>query len=310
MIALSAASLILISLFAVAQDFWTILAIALFSSAAYAGLFPLIENLTLMSAQARKFDYGHIRLWGSLSFIICATVGGGIIARSDGAWVILAMISGGMALLLAASFALPEARISHEPGRAKGRLTDLLKGRAFLIFLAASACVQVSHMIYYGFSALHWRKAGLGEGLIGALWAEGVIVEVILFTFANRILRHASPARLIFIGGVAGLIRWGTLGVTTWLPALIIVQALHALTFAAAHLGAMHYLLRETPPDLSGRAQGAYSSVVMGIGTGLGMLASGTLYQTLEGGAFLVMAALSVLGAILALGIERHAKAR
>jgi PPP family 3-phenylpropionic acid transporter len=305
MIALSAASVVLISLFALAHDFWTILAISLFSSAAYAGLFPLIENLTLMSAQARKFDYGHIRLWGSLSFIFCATLGGGIIAQADGAWVIQAMLACGMATLFAASFLLPEATIRLEAGTQRGSFRDLLRGRGFLLFLAAAAAVQVSHTIYYGFSALHWRKAGIGEGVIGALWAEGVIVEVILFIFANRILRHLSPARLIFIGGAAGLIRWTAIGLTSWLPALLLVQALHALTFAAAHLGAMHYLLRETPPELSGRAQGLYSSAVMGVGTGLGMLVSGTLYQSLEGGAFLVMAALSTLGAALALGIDR-----
>jgi PPP family 3-phenylpropionic acid transporter len=41
-----------------------------------------------------------------------------------------------------------------------------------------------SHAFYYAFGTLHWQAQGLGAGLIGALWATGVVAEIALFSGA------------------------------------------------------------------------------------------------------------------------------
>ena len=84
------------------------------------------------------------------------------------------------------------------------------------------------------------------------------------------------------------------------LPALIGAQALHALTSGAAHLGAIHFIARAVPPGLSATAQSLYAAVVMGLGTGLILFASGWLYAAYAGAAYYPMAASALLGAILA----------
>jgi PPP family 3-phenylpropionic acid transporter len=161
-------------------------------------------------------------------------------------------------------------------------------------------------MIYYGFATLHWRAAGLSGAVIGGLWAEGVIAEVVLFACGATLVARFGPNLLLATAGIAGMIRWTVLGLTTdpWL--LASVQALHAFTFGANHLGAMHFITRAAPPGLSARAQGIYSSVSMGVIPGLAMLVSGRLYQTLGGGAFLAMSALSALGFAMSLRLLRE----
>ena len=79
------------------------------------------------------------------------------------------------------------------------------------------------------------------------------------------------------------------------------LQLLHGLTFGAAHLAAMYYLMREVPPGLAATAQGLYGAVAWGAAFGLTMLAAGALYGAYGGGAFFVMAGMCFAGMVFAL---------
>jgi PPP family 3-phenylpropionic acid transporter len=78
---------------------------------------------------------------------------------------------------------------------------------------------------------------------------------------------------------------------TTAVTALVLVQPLHGLTFAALHLACMRVIPAITPAGLAATAQAMYA---LGAGTAIAVLilASGTLYARLGGQAFLVMALL------------------
>lgn len=301
---LAAAALAAAGLYALADGFWPILAVTVLFGGAFAAMMPVGENLTMLNAHARGLDYGRIRLWGSLSFIAASVLGGMVVARAP-ADAILAMLLAGVAATLAATLALPDAATPPAKGR-RARAGWFYRQPLFLLFLGASALIQTSHMVYYGFGTLHWQAAGHGGGVIGALWAEGVIAEVILFAFGTRVLARFGPVRLIALAGAAGLVRWTVLAATTALPALAAANWLHALTFGATHLGAMHFITRAAPAEVSARAQALYSAVTMGLAPGLAMLASGRLYEAFGGGAFLVTAALAGLGGALALALLRR----
>ena len=163
--------------------------------------------------------------------------------------------------------------------------------------------------MYYAFGTLHWRAVGYSDAVIGWLWAEGVIAEIILFAFGGALVRRLGPARLIVLAGMAGIVRWSATGLSDALPVLVMVQALHAFTFGAAHLGAIYFIARTVPPALSATAQSLYSAAVMGLGLGLAILASGSLYAAFGGKAYFAMAALGALGSVLAVILARRLKA-
>ncbi len=79
---------------------------------------------------------------------------------------------------------------------------------------------------YYGFSALHWQAAGLSEATIGWLWAEGVAVEVLLFALSGAVMARASPAALLMLAALAGMLRWTVLASSTDLiPTVLIIDS-------------------------------------------------------------------------------------
>jgi MFS transporter, PPP family, 3-phenylpropionic acid transporter len=171
--------------------------------------------------------------------------------------------------------------------------------------------LQASHQVYYGFGTLYWRSLGFSDAVIGALWAEGVVAEIVLFWLGSRLLARLGPLGLMIAGGAAGIVRWGLMGLVPGLWPAFALQLLHALTFGATHLGVMNHLSRTVPPGASASAQALYSGASSGIGSGLVMLGAGALYAAFGGRAYLFMTLLSAIGVLGALrlaksGPQRH----
>ncbi len=307
MIAFAAGALAGFALFAVAGGFWSILAVSILFSVFWSAIMPLGESLTMLTARARGLDYGRVRLWGSLSFIGAAVAAGRILAGQPED-IVFWLLIGGIGLTLAACTGLPDTRTAPAEA-ARLPIGLVLRNRTFLLFLASVALIQGSHSVYYAFGTLHWRAVGYSDDLIGWLWAEGVIAEIVLFAFGGALVRRLGPANLIILGGLAGIVRWCATGLSDALPVLVAVQALHAFTFGATHLGAIHFVARTVPPALSATAQGLYSAAVMGLGLGLAILASGSLYAAFGGRAYFAMAVLGALGSVLAVVLARRWKA-
>ena len=110
-----------------------------------------------------------------------------------------------------------------------------------------------------------------------------------------------QQSKMILMGGLAATVRWAMTGEADGLPLLVVLQALHAFTFAATHLGAIYFISRRVPKALSASAQGVYSATVMGLALGVAMFASGKLYDLFGSGAYHAMAVMAAGGAILAI---------
>jgi|TARA_R110002072_G_scaffold35754_12_gene105503 PPP family 3-phenylpropionic acid transporter len=266
-------------------------------------LLPLSDSATLTMVRREKLDYGRIRLWGSLAFILASSGGGWLLSGRDPdalLWLLLAAVI----ILFIALLFLPDSKKSpSSPPRAP--LTALLRLRSYWGLVAAAALLQGSHAVYYGFSTLYWGSLGIGARTIGWFWATGVVAEVLLFATSGWIFSFLGPRRLLMLAGLGGLLRWSLLALVTDPWAIFPLQALHALTFAAAHLGTVHYISRTAPAGLAGTAQAVYTALSGGLVMGLMMLGSGWLYTTLQGGAFLVMALSATLGGLIAFCLPR-----
>lgn len=275
--------------FVPAWGFWPIVLVTFFQSTFLRALIPLSESQTMAAVLSDGLDYGRIRLWGSIAFIVGA-LGTGRLLEASGPDMVLWLVLGAASLTLAATLLLPDRRGARLEGGLRAVL-PVLRDRPVLLFLLAASLVQASHAVLYGFGTLHWTAAGHSETLIGWLWAGGVIVEIMLFAVSGPIIARAGAVRLLMLAALGGVARWLLFAWSTALPVLIVGQVLHAATFAAAHLATMHFVARNAPPGLSATSQGLYAAI-SGTVMGLAMLASGGLYERLAGGAFVPMAAL------------------
>ncbi|MBC9179757.1 MFS transporter [Pseudoroseomonas ludipueritiae] len=275
-------------------------------SAFLAPLVPVSEAVTLAAAGRGWLDYPRVRAAGSATFILASALGGWAAGRwgfSSAPVLMAAMLA-----LTALAALLPRHGGGGLARAGGGGFRAVLALPGFRRLLLLSALVQGSHAALYAFGAIHWAAAGHAPVTIGLLWAEGVVAEILLFAFGRRLTEALGVRGMMLLGALGGLLRWGLLGATTWLPALVLAQLLHAATFGAQYLAAMRLLQHLVPPAQASTAQSLHASLGGGLGTGLLTLACGPLYAAWGGaGAFWAMAGLCLLAVPVALGLRRDA---
>ncbi|WP_169730577.1 MFS transporter [Hyphomicrobium nitrativorans] len=180
----------------------------------------------------------------------------------------------------------------------------LVSTPVFLGFLVAAGAVQGAHGMFYAFGALAWQAQGISTVWIGALWAVAIAGEVLLFAYSSRVVSRWGPATLLVAAGCASLVRWALMAASPSLPLLVPLQLLHALTYGASHLAAMHFISRAVPEGAQGTAQALYATMAMGVVIGGATLASGRLYAEIGAEAYFAMAALAAIGLAAALFVR------
>jgi PPP family 3-phenylpropionic acid transporter len=282
----------------------------------WASIMPLTEAMAMSSVKAAGLDYGRVRLWGSLSFILASSGSGLIIDRLGEQSVLpLMLAAAGLTLLIASKLpkadrksggeALEKIHAGPPPPIHWREALRLAHSPLFLLFLLAASTIQASHAIYYGFGSLHWRSLGMAAGTIGALWAIGVIAEISLFAWSKPVIERLGPTKMLIMAAMAGILRWGVDSLDPPLAVLVISQCLHAFTYGAAHLGAIHFISKAVPDQLAATGQGLYAAFAMGAVMGLTTAFAGSLHDALQAHAYLVMAAMSALSLACALLLHR-----
>ncbi len=284
-----------------------LIAATIAAGAAIAGIGPIGEALGLAASRAHGFSYARARAVGSAGFLAANLAVGALIPVLDIDFVLLWIVACLVAVALLAPGHPGGRRVQGQSPPDMREIGRLLTRAPFAFFVAAVALLQASHAVFYAYGSVHWRALGLGEGEIGALWAVGVAAEIgFLVTFGTALVARLGPVRSLWLSGIAGLVRWGamTLDPTGW--ALVPLQALHAVTFAVAHLGAMAFVAIAVPARYGASAQGALSAVAGGLALALGMALAAALYPTLGGGTYAIGAVFSLLGIAAALLLGRR----
>jgi PPP family 3-phenylpropionic acid transporter len=269
------------------------------SAIALSGVVPLADVLTTAQVKAGALkDYGRVRLWGSVTFVLSNLAGGYLIAR-HGAWLIPFVLAGSSSLAALAALQAPTPPLGLAPATPRGAAAVGF-GLPFWLAVGAAACVNATHAAVYAFSSLHWRSIGFSGEAVGWLWAVAVLAEIAVFLFAGGIAaRGLIGLRWIAIAAVAAALRFGAMSADPGLAVTFLLQLLHGVTFGCMHLGTLAAVAALSPEARRAAAQGrlvAVSALVMGLATVL----SGYLYRLFGPGVFLAMVPVALLGLVLA----------
>ena len=270
-------------------------------------LVPLSDGAALRADRAGQLHYGEARAVGSFAFVLTAFLGGLFLTQYGIQWSVAIMGAAGLATFLF-SLNLPSTGLGDGAPKTDWRdALDLLRKPLFLLMILSAGLSQGSHAVYYAFSILRWEQIGYSATIIGMLWAVGVIAEIVLLTKVRVLVGRFSPALLIAAAGCGGVIRWTLTAAEPDLPILMLVQLLHALTFAAAYLGAIEFIDRATPKRLVNSAMTLSSTTGVGAIMGLATIAAGYMFDRYgASAAYLMMATMSAMSAVAAFTLHRR----
>jgi PPP family 3-phenylpropionic acid transporter len=297
------------------QGLGSLLLVGLLHAAILAPIVPISDALATTAAHAsesdggRRFDYGWLRASGSAAFIVGTMLSGWVAANAGLASIIwisgTLLVIGGIAALLLPKLPGGDATTQGARSRLVRDWALLLRLAIYRRVLIIAALVEGSHALHDAFSVIRWRTAGMDLPIVGLLWSESVLSEVVVFLLIGpRLVRLFGPGGACALAAGAGVIRWTVVALTTSPALLGLVQPLHGLTFALLHLACMRLIVQVVPVRLAATAQSIYGTLCVGLATALLTLVSGLLYERMGGRAFFVMAALCLLALPLCHGLR------
>ncbi|WP_406663041.1 3-phenylpropionate MFS transporter [Gallaecimonas sp. GXIMD1310] len=301
---LALATVLIFTGFLLPQSLPLLVLLTVVGSLLYAPLMPLGDAIATRMVAQTGMDYGRVRLWGSIAFVVASTAMGSITGSFGANAVLWCLLLTQLLMLLGT---LPGLTAPLDDGPAAEPATHwltLLKKPQLRRFLLITVCIQGSHAAYYGFSAIYWQQQGLSAGVIGALWSWGVVVEVAVFYFARRLFSQTPAATLLALGACAVMVRWTGTSYATALWQLIALQALHGMTFTVSHLGAIRFISKELPQAHAVGSQALYSAFALSLAVALMMLLCGALFASWGSHIFLLMAALGLPALLLSVGLN------
>ena len=268
---------------------WLALVMSVFSFFWNAAL-PQLEATTLSHLGDWVHRYTSIRIWGSIGFILTVAGLGPLLDRF-GAGLLPHVLLILMAGIWLSSTLVPERAAGHQPFGHEP-LRRVLKRPEVLALMAGCLLAQMSHGPYYVFFSIYLEEHGFTRGVIGQLWALGVVAEVVLYLFMHRLLGWGNLRSLFLLSLALTSLRWILIGLfPERLSLLVFAQTLHAASFGVYHAVAIQLFHRFFVGRHQGRGQALYSSLSFGAGGAVGSLLGGYLWESVGAQMTYLMAA-------------------
>lgn len=278
--------------------FFVMAALSLFTSSTL----PLAESLTLAHLATTNGHYSRIRMWGSLGFIVAAVILGFLIDFAGIKSLLWFLLIVQMTLFIL-SYTLPDPKmVAHEHDHYS--IWQVIKQPNVIALLIGCALMVTAHGVLYNFYSIYLSEHGYSKGMIGLLWAVGVICEIGIFILMPKIMARYTLKTILLVSLALAVLRFGLIGlVVDNFAILILAQTLHGATFGSFHAASVEVITQFFNGRHQAKGQAIYNSVAYGIGGTVGGVAGGYALQYLGGQVTFMLAAIFPLLGLLMVGL-------
>ncbi|MFT5050234.1 MAG: nucleoside transporter [Chlamydiales bacterium] len=285
------------------SDFGAFLVLSALYGVVYTPTLALTNSLAFHHIPDRDRDFGRIRLWGTLGWIVAGI--------AVGQWLLRAHTPTGVseelvrqaqdagradAFLLSAilgcimgvfCFSLPHTPPAREKGgNATAKALGEIRRQPLITLFLLTVPISCIHQFYFVFTSDFLSSFGrdtanainriLGVGG-GGLMTIGQMSEILVLGALPLFARRVSRKSLLAIGILAYAARMALFAYTDSLATVLLGVALHGFCFGCFIFVAFMVVDEETTPDVRASAQNLYNLVVVGIGIIVGSWVSTSL---------------------------------
>ncbi len=258
-----------------AESYTVLFLCGLFFSAMFAPISPISTAIVLdyLEEKDQSDEFSLIRLWGSLGFAASSILIGGLFI--DEIMIYFSTFLGGIYLLLAViSLLLPERGKPFAYLGLKG-LGKILKNRDFTIFVLGSFFIGATLGICLNYQTLFLQSLTASSWLIGFIVSIQALIEIPMMMAVPYLLRRYSMRWLILIGALILPLRW-LLYIFIKNPIWVIpTQLINGISTISFYVVAIVLIDKLVSPKWRATGQGLYSTIMSGLGSGLGVFLAG-----------------------------------
>lgn len=239
------------------------------------------NSLTLGMIENTERRYGAFRLWGSLGWSLIALTAGPVINAigqngTSFLFSLMLIMSIGSALLL------PRSQMTTNTPWITGREIQLtLQNKYFLAFVCFGVLVSVPNAINGIFLPLFMNDLGGSKLEVGGAIFLSTLFEIAVFVLLRRYIKVKITYLMgcITIVSLLFAIRWDLMGEATAPVQIILIQALHAITFGGFFYVGTRLTGLFLPKPLRSAGQTVYTFAISGAAGVIAGLLGGWLYQ-------------------------------
>ena len=244
---------------------------------------PLHANVAALALnhlelRGKQEEYGKLRLWGSIGFVVATIVSGGLFFE-DKLTIAIYVFAGCMLVLGLISFKLPDRHISTKVQWRDG-LRLLADNRQLRLFLLGIIFVGITLGISDQYLVVYMNELNASAWMIGATVAVTALPEIPLMSYAQTFIRKWG-LRITYVVGISVLpVRWLFNMLVTEPNIALPVQALHGVAMSALLAVGVIYIDNILPKTLRASGQAIYSTSLYGLGPSIGLFIAGLLMSS------------------------------
>ena len=270
-------------------EFWPFLGLYFAYGLLFVPTFALTNAVAFHHLTDVKRDFGRIRMWGPISWVVVALgfsflwlrggAPGGLDSRLPDALKLSALSSCALGLY---ALTLPQSRvISNRPAGLSPWKTFAVFARPSLLLLCVVTFLNaVVHQFYYYGMSPFLSQIGLADKHIMPAMSMGQFGEVFVLALLGVCLARIGIKRALIIGVLAQVGR--CLAFASGHKALILaVIPSHGVCYALFFTVAYIYVDGHSAPESRAGAQQLFNILIAGIGYLVGNLCAGTIAQFL-----------------------------
>lgn len=216
------------------------------------GLPPCLDNIVLESSEGKAWNYGQIRMGGTIGYCIVVLLIGFVIHEEYARIFFMTAIALLVCFLL--SFKLPVVP-GHRSGKHKSSFRILLKNRPLMIMIAYNLSFALGMSFFYSFYPIYFSSIGGTSVQIGVMMFFCAVIEIPCLFLANRVVKRFGVERVLIVSGLVAALRWLLLSFLQNPTLIIAANTLHGIGYTGFSYCIVVYINETVPPDLKATAQ-------------------------------------------------------
>ena len=282
--------------------FLTAILVAIFQSA----IIPVSDSISLKFSSRLNYNYGNIRLFGSLGFGLAVFIMGKISEFSPAVIFFSFFVSLSIASVLA--FRLPKEHTGEKVKILSG-MKDLFKLKKFVVFLFVTFLIFGPNLANNTYFGLFVDDLGGTYTGIGIAFFIAVMSEIPFMRVAGRGINKYGLLPIAAIAGTVSLVRWLFYFMEPSLSLVYASAVIQGFSLGLFIPAGLQYIREITPSHITATAVTMYSAIGNGLGNWFSTFFGGLIYDRYSiFGVYLFFAVLAFLGVLLTLWLIREEK--
>jgi PPP family 3-phenylpropionic acid transporter len=187
-------------------------------------------------------------------------------------------------MILAASslLGIKKQRITHAARRTLRDVVSVLNNKKIFVLLIITLGTFMAHNLYFVYFPVYLDDLGFKGGNIGFLLALAGLSEIPVLLGFSKFIKRLDFRGTVGLGLAVYAFRYLLMGISARWAVLFFVQMLHGFSYMLCYVGIVSLVNREAAGStgISAVGQSAFWLVAQGLGTFLGVLFGGILFDT------------------------------